>query len=144
MKNDEQTRLQCQLCGCQLINKKGEYAKPTPTGRSCGTKHHYVAERFWGRTKNKHTHRASPIFVKTDLCLQNYNHATGLFCYECHEELLHNPIMLPNDVEKFARLIRKRGCDETGKKKTKDRHKIGERIKLLEKIISRGLDELLK
>jgi len=132
----------CQICGCKLSSKKGEYAKPTPSGRSHGTRHHYIAERFFGRTTNKRKYQANPVFTKEDY--QEYAGQTETFCYECHEELLHNPVFLPKDIVKFAELTKKRHYDETDKEKTEERHKLGQRIKLLNEVISKGLDELLK
>jgi len=135
-------KTQCRLCDCLLSRGRGVYALPTPAGRSHGTRHHYVAERFFGRTTNRRTHEANPIFTKGD-----YSDCAGkteIFCYECHEELLHNPIFLPADIEKFAKLTKKRHYDEAGQVKTEKREKIGQRIKLLNEVVSKGLDELLK
>lgn len=28
---------------------------------------------------------------------------SGLFCYECHEELIHNPVFLPGDLRVLAK-----------------------------------------
>jgi hypothetical protein len=116
----------CQICGC-TIHRKGEYAKPTVKGRSHATKHHYVAERFYGRTKNKRKYKkVKRIFNKNDF--PDYQRKTGTFCYECHEELLHNPILLPADIEKLSLLVHRRKCNED--KKRVSREKIAERIKL--------------
>lgn len=130
----------CKICGCE-IHRDGDYAKPTVKGRSHATKHHYVAERFYGRTKNKRTYQeVSPIFGEKDF--SEYEGQSGIFCYECHEELLHNPILLPADVEKLAKLVHERKCNEI--KKGGSREKIAERIKLFHEIISLGLDEMMK
>jgi hypothetical protein len=64
-----------------------------------------------------------------------------VFCYECHEELLHNPVFLPDGIEKFGRLVRSRGLSEETKTASRDR--IGARIKLLQEVIARGIDVLL-
>ena len=130
----------CQICGCE-IHRGGDYAKPTLMGRSHATKHHYVAERFYGRTKNKRTYQeVSPIFSEKDF--SEYGGKFGIFCYECHEELLHNPILLPADIEKLSELVRNRQYNEV--KKGDSREKIAERIKLFHEIISLGLDEMMK
>ena len=130
----------CKICGCE-IHRDGDYAKPTVKGRSHATKHHYVAERFYGRTKNKRTYQeVSPIFGEKDY--SEYEGQSGIFCYECHEELLHNPILLPADVEKLAKLVYERKCNEM--KKGDSREKIAERIKLFQEIISLGFDEMMK
>ncbi len=66
---------------------------------------------------------------------------TTIFCYDCHEELIHNPVFLPKDIERLATLVKERGLDE--KSKTDSKEKIAGRIKLLHEIIQRGLEELL-
>ena len=63
-----------------------------------------------------------------------------MFCYECHEELLHNPVLLPEDIERFAALVRERGLDEV--EKGADRSKLAGRVKLFQEIITRGLKSL--
>src|SRR6266446_2645255 len=112
----------CALCGCQLVRRRGTYARPTPAGRAHATKHHFVAERFFGRSKNRHDTRER-IFPR---CPWELERATELFCYECHEELLHNPVFLPRDIEAFADLVRRRGLSERSKGKT--RTKIAGRV----------------
>lgn len=60
-----------------------------------------------------------------------------MFCYECHEELLHNPVLLPADVERFAKLVRKRGLSESVK--DGGRTRIAGRVALLHEVIQRGI-----
>jgi hypothetical protein len=60
-----------------------------------------------------------------------------VFCYECHEELLHNPILLPEEIALFAELMRMRGLSELVK--TEDRSKIAGRVALFQEVIARGL-----
>lgn len=60
-----------------------------------------------------------------------------MFCYECHEELLHNPVLLKDDLEIFSRLVRLRGLDEEEKSASKER--LGRRIELLHEAIALGL-----
>ena len=67
---------------------------------------------------------------------------TAIFCYECHEELLHNPIFLSEDIKKFAALCVERGLVE--QEKTESREAIAGRIKLLHEIIQTGLNALTK
>jgi len=38
-----------------------------------------------------------------------------VFWYECHEVLLHNPELLPEDVKRFSALVRKRGKQHSTK-----------------------------
>lgn len=65
---------------------------------------------------------------------------TLVFCYECHEELLHNPVFLPKDIERLARLCSERGYDEVVK--LDDRDRLAGRIKLLHEVIDAGLSAL--
>ncbi len=124
----------CQICGC-FLHRKGGYAKPSVRGRSHATRHHYVAERFFGRSANRPNTRRGPIFVT---CPWTHEGQRGVFCYECHEELLHNPVLLPGEIAKFARLVKLRGLSET--KKPVRKSLIAGRIVLFHEVIARGLD----
>ena len=125
---------QCELCGC-FIHRDGDYAKPTVKGRSHATKHHYIPERFFGRSQNRPGEQREPIFKDDPWGVEG---EFGTFCYECHEELLHNPILLRDDIQRFAGLVRQRGLSETDK--SEDRTPIAGRIKLLHEVVSEGLD----
>jgi len=127
----------CAICGCQ-VHRKGDYAKPTLRGRSHATRHHYVAERFFGRSKNRPRSQREAIFAE---CPWKQEGNTETFCYECHEELLHNPVLLPEDVKRFAELVHLRGLRE--ERKPRGRSKVAGRIVLLREVVSLGLDELL-
>jgi hypothetical protein len=129
----------CAICGCALHRTQGTYARPTVEGRSHASKHHFVAERFFGRSNNRRRTQRDRIFEE---CPWGVEGQTVVFCYDCHEELLHNPIFLPLDIARLADLVRKRHLDEYKKKESKD--KIAGRIKLLHEIIQRGLEALTK
>jgi len=60
-----------------------------------------------------------------------------VFCYECDEELLHNPVLLSQDMAAFAPLVRSRGLDE--EHKSGDRQKLGARIMLFHEVIAKGI-----
>ena len=126
----------CGICGCEL-NRSGNYATPTPEGRSHATAHHYVAERFFGRSANRRGNQREPVF---DTCPWGFEGEKAVFCYECHEELIHNPVFLPDDVERFAELVRNCGLAESTK--SEDRDRLAGRIKLLHEVIARGINEL--
>jgi len=123
----------CGICGCKL-HRNGDYAKPTVKGRSHATKHHLVSERFFGRSVNRKGTQREPIF---EICPWENEKITMVFCYECHELLLHNPVMLPEDIELFHLLVKRNGLSEMTK--SKDYSKIAGRIKLLREVISLGL-----
>lgn len=127
----------CEICGCQL-HRSGEYAKPTIAGRSHATEHHHVAERFFGRSTNRRGTKREGIFAQ---CPWGYEGKAQAYCYECHEELLHNPVLLPDDVSAFARLVRIRDLSED--RKPDDRKKIAGRIMLMHDVISAGIRALL-
>jgi len=54
----------CVICGCKLNRVKGVYATSTIEGRSHATQHHYVAERFFGRSATRRGEQREPIFKK--------------------------------------------------------------------------------
>jgi hypothetical protein len=111
-----------------------EYARPTVHGRSHATRHHFVPERFFGRSANRPGTTRPPIFAE---CPWGVEGSFETFCYECHEEFLHNPVILPPDVKAFVLLCASRGLTETTK--TRNREAIRGRIKLLHEIIEAGL-----
>lgn len=108
-------------------------------GRSHATDHHYVAERFFGRSANRPGTSREPIFNDEPWKLEK---KTAAFCYECHEELIHNPVFLPEDIAGFVQLVKARGLAED--EKTDDRSKLAGRIKLLHEVIARGLKTLIE
>ena len=126
----------CRICGCE-VHRSGGYAEPTVQGRSHATKHHYVAERFFGRSKNRAGTQREPIFTH---CPWGCEGKTAGFCYECHEELLHNPVLTPAEVNAFCELVDQRGFDEMTKSEGKD--KIAGRIRLFHEVIVAGLAAL--
>jgi hypothetical protein len=76
------------------------------------------------------------------MCPWELEGQTEEFCYDCHEELLHNPIFLPADVRGFADLVKLRKLDETEKTISKD--KLAGRIMLLHEVFQKGLNGLLE
>jgi hypothetical protein len=129
----------CGICGCQLHRKKNTYAAPTTEGRSHATCHHFVAERFFGRSSNRRGTKTEGIF---NACPWGQEGKSAVFCYECHEELLHNPVLLPKDIQNFSDLVKQRGLSE--ELKTESRSKSADRVALLHEIIARGLDVMHK
>jgi|SRR5208337_938987 len=127
----------CAICGC-VLHRAGEYAQPTVLGRSHATSHHYVAERFFGRSKTRRGTQRDAIF---DTCPWGHEGETAVFCYECHEELLHNPVILPGGIQRFAELVRLRALSEQAK--PEGRGQIAGRIRLLQEVIDKGLEAVL-
>jgi hypothetical protein len=129
----------CAICGCALHRKAGTYARPTIEGRSHATEHHFVSERFFGRSANRKGTKTEGIF---EVCPWGHEGKTAVFCYECHEELLHNPVLLPEDIKRFAKLVRSRQLAED--QKPADRKKIAGRVALFHEVIARGLAAMAK
>lgn len=127
----------CLLCGC-LLHRSGGYAEPTIEGRSHATRHHFIAERFFGRSSNRRGDIRDRLF---DKCPWSCEGQSAVYCYECHEELLHNPVFTPVDMERFAKLVRLRGLNED--RKSGDRSKLAGRIMLLQEIVEAGLTAVL-
>ena len=123
----------CKICGCELNRGGKEYGKQTLEGRSHTTGHHYVAKRFLSRS-NRKGESYKPIFEN---CPWGLEGRKEVFCYECHEELLHNPVLLPTDIKRFAELVRLKGLNESQKTASKD--KIAGRIELLHEVIEKGI-----
>jgi hypothetical protein len=126
----------CALCGCQL-NRSGEYGTPTVQGRAHASEHHFVAERFFGRSKNRPGTQRERIFSE---CPWGQEGQSGIFCYECGEELFHNPVFLPKDIQNLAALVRLRGLNE--EQKPDDREKMAGRVQLLHEVIEAGLKHI--
>jgi hypothetical protein len=55
--------------------------------------------------------------------------------------LLHNPVFLPEDIERFSELVARRGLTETAK--GKGRSALAGRIELLHDVINAGIRALL-
>jgi hypothetical protein len=121
----------CSICGCQIHRGGNDYAKPDTNGRSHATSHHCVAKRFF--------YHENQIFDKNEYITQQ---DILELCYECHEELLHNPIFFRIDIERFAQLARLNHFNE--KRKSNNRKKIAGRIRLLHEVIEQGIKTLLE
>lgn len=131
--------IKCAICGCGLNRKVGVYGTDTIDGRSHASKHHYVAERFFGRSASHKGKPREPIFKEYPWSLED---KPDEYCYDCHEELLHNPVFLPIDVSNFAKLVKLRKLSET--EKTASRKKLAGRIKLLHEVLELGIEKLLE
>ena len=136
-KAKKQTVERCALCDC-ILHRGRDYAADTPSGRAHATRHHFVAERFFGRSANRRGTQRTPIFRR---CPWGFERQTVLFCYECHELLIHNPTFLPSDIQAFAQLVRARGLHET--RKPSHHSRIASRVRLFQEVVSAGIHQLL-
>ncbi len=129
----------CAICDCVLHRKPGTYAQPTVDGRSHASNHHFIAERLFGRSANRQGTKTKGVF---DRCPWGHERESTVFCYECHEELLHNPVLLPEDIAAFAALVKDYGLSEDHK--PEERIKLAGRIQLLHEVIATGIMALDK
>jgi hypothetical protein len=72
-----------------------------------------------------------------ETCPWGHEGEVVVFCYECHEEMLHNPVILPDDLNRFAELVRRRGLSE--QVKNEGRSLIAGRIRLFQEVIALGI-----
>ncbi|MFZ4480326.1 MAG: hypothetical protein ACOYNZ_10605 [Rhodoferax sp.] len=100
---------------------------------------HYVAERFFERSTNRRGTKTDGIFSS---CPWGHEDESIVFCYECHKELIHNPILLPEEIVRFAELVRQRGFSEDAK--AEGREPIAGRVALFHEVIATGITALLK
>ena len=70
--------------------------------------------------------------------MEQYERKSDVFCYECHELLLHNPVLLPEDIVRFAELVRM--CDLAETMKPADHSTVAGRVCLFHEVIARGLE----
>ena len=80
----------CALCECELTT--GDYGH----NPSHITGHHRIARRLEGWVANLKTLEGEQL----------------LLCYECHEEVLHNPVLLPGMEQQIAKLFAGKSRDE--------------------------------
>jgi hypothetical protein len=116
----------CTVCGC-AVHREGRYGLATTQGRSHASEHHFVATRLLKRRSER------PWFLEQE---------TIVCCYECHEELLHNPVLLPTDLLRFALLIQSRGLNDD--EKLPGRKGFVARVQLLQEVIAVGIKAMLK
>ena len=123
----------CEICGCQLTSKQDTYGQDTLAGRAHQTKHHNIAKRFYGQQNGR-----KPIFKKKDRTGNGWN--VTRCCFECHEELLHNPILTSKNIKTLSTLVKKTGSGE--RRKPEDKKRIANRILLFHAVIDTGLEAL--
>lgn len=130
---------QCAICGCRVHRVANTYAQPSAAGRSHASKHYYVAERFFGRSKNR---RGVLVEGILRFCPWKREAQYGVLCYECHTELLFHPVVLPEDLAQFAELVKRRGLNEVVKGES--RAPIAGRVALLQEVIALGIAAALR
>jgi hypothetical protein len=123
----------CAICGCP-VHRSGEHTRPRIAGHSHVATRHRVPERFSPRPAKRRGARKHGLSVA---CPWGPEKQATVYCYECHEALIHNPVLLPGDVQAFAELVKIRGLNEDDKPSEKD--KIARRVMLLHEVLATGL-----
>jgi len=136
-RNLEKQDERCAICGCLLNRRKGKYGKQSLLGRAHASKHQYVAERFFGRSGNRKGTRRLRLFEK---CPWGLEGEYDVFCYECHEILLHNPVFTRENILVFADLVKQKELNEA--RKNRSNEKLGRRVQLQHEVIELGLRTL--
>ena len=98
---DEETTDHCILCGIEFTT--GAYA--TENGRYNRSEHHLFPARF----KKYHISQRS---LAKKLNLESQDFDSVHLCYECHEELLHNPVFTTKMIKELSHLMRGKGLED--------------------------------
>ena len=128
----------CRLCGCR-VHRGGPYAAPTIEGRSCASEHHLCGRALPWALENLTWRPACQDFRNVSVGIRR---KVAVYCYECGEKLLHNPVIIEADIERFAQLVRLRALNEDAKPAA--RQKMVGRIRPLYEVIDAGLSVLIR
>ncbi len=110
----------CQLCNIELQEGNQNNIYGTDEGMNHISRHHLFPKRFKDYFTND---EIKEIFqIETPQIVEN-------FCYECHEEVLHNLVLNREIIDKLSKLF------EGKDKKT--------RIMIFHEIIKLGLEAIL-
>ncbi len=110
----------CLLCGKQLVEGNPGNKYGTKDGMDCISRHHVLPVRF---KEYFSTEETSKLFGITDSNLQ-FN-----FCYECHEEVLHNVVVNEGIIQSLSLLFNDKSKQE--------------RISILHDAVKAGVEQLL-
>lgn len=110
----------CSLCGILLVegNPNNNYGKQNAMDYI--SRHHAIPVRFKEYFSEKNL---STNFGITDLNLRFD------FCYECHEEVLHNLVVNENIIQSLSKLFHKKSKQE--------------KIRILHEVLKEGVSQLL-
>jgi len=108
------------LCGIE-VTTSGVYA--TENGQHYRSKHHLVPNRF-----NKY--RISQRSLAKKLNVETGDFISILLCYECHEELLHNPVFTTKMIKELSHLMRGKSLED--------------KVITLSRVIELGIREAIK
>ena len=91
----KETTDHCMLCGIEFTS--GAYA--TENGRYNRSEHHLFPLRF-------KKYRISQRSLAKKLNVETQDFDSVHLCYECHEELLHNPVFTTKMIEELSHLMK--------------------------------------
>ena len=97
---DKETTDHCMLCGIEFTT--GAYA--TEKGRYNRSEHHLFPARF-----EDHISQRS---LAKKLNLESQDFDSVHLCYECHEELLHNPVFTTKMIKELSHLMRGKSLED--------------------------------
>ena len=98
---DKEATAHCILCGIEFTT--GVYA--TESGRYNRGKHHLFPSRF-----KKYGISQRSLAEKLNVESQDLDFVH--LCYDCHEELLHNPVFTAKMIEKLSPLIKGKSLED--------------------------------
>ena len=115
----KETTDHCALCGIEFTT--GAYA--TKNGRFHGSEHHLFPARF----KKFHVSQRS---LAKKLNIESQDFDSVHLCYECHEELLHNPVFTTKMIKELSQLMRGMSFED--------------KVIVLSRVIELGIREAIK
>ncbi len=92
------------LCGIKF-SKTGVYAEKTESGQRYRAEHHLIPKRF----EKYHISQRS-LAEKLNVGTQDF--VPVYLCYECHEELLQNPVFTAKMLEELSPLIKGKSLED--------------------------------
>ena len=116
---DKEATDHCMLCGIEFTT--GAYA--TENGRYNRSEHHLFPARF----KKYHISQRS---LAKKLNIESQDFDSVHLCYECHEELLHNPVFATKMIKELSQLMRGRSLED--------------KVIILSRVIELGIREAIK
>jgi len=116
---DKEATNRCVLCRIEFTT--GDYA--TESGRHNKSEHHLFPTRF-----KKYGISQRSLAKKLDVETRDFDSVH--LCYECHEELLHNPVFTAKMIKELSHLMIGKSLEE--------------RVITLSRVIELGINEAVK
>ena len=116
---DKEAADHCMLCGIEFTT--GVYA--TENGRYNSSEHHLFPTRF-----KKYGISQRSLAKKLNVETQDFD--SVYLCYECHEELLHNPVFTTKMIKELGYLMLGRSLED--------------KVIIISRVIELGIKEAIK